>query len=139
KNLSQRKETTLPQQNIALARPANFHYLKCQLDRAQYQQDITLINNFDIDRYISLDVEDKDDMLNTVCDLIDEYGLANIRELKRFVRDYGDKYGLPSMKIINSVLCAHTALVRLYFDAVYQERKYGRSDVNQETGEITKK
>ena len=31
------KETTLPQQNIALARPANFHYLKCQLDRAQYQ------------------------------------------------------------------------------------------------------
>ncbi|WP_273955364.1 Rep family protein, partial [Leuconostoc mesenteroides] len=36
------------------------------------KQDITLINNFDIDRYISLDVEDKDDMLNTVCDLIDE-------------------------------------------------------------------
>jgi len=103
------------------------------------KQDITLINNFDIDRYISLDVEDKDDMLNTVCDLIDEYGLANIRELKRFVRDHGDKYGLPSMKIINSVLRAHTALVRLYFDAVYQERKYGRSDVNQETGEITKK
>lgn len=64
---------------------------------------------------------------------------AYIRELKRFVRDYGDKYGLPSMKIINSVLRAHTALVRLYFDAVYQERKYGRSDVNQETGEITKK
>ena len=28
---------TLPQQNIALARPANFHYLKCQLDRAQYR------------------------------------------------------------------------------------------------------
>lgn len=29
---------TLPQQNIALARPANFHYLKCQLDRAQYHR-----------------------------------------------------------------------------------------------------
>lgn len=99
------------------------------------KQDITLINNFDIDRYISLDVEDKDDMLNTVCDLIDEYGLANIRELKRFVRDYGDKYGLPSMKIINSVLRAHTALVRLYFDAVYQERKYGKQ-IDKETGEI---
>ena len=35
------------------------------------KKDITLINNFDIDRYISLDVEDKDDMLNDVCDLID--------------------------------------------------------------------
>ncbi|MBB4825955.1 glycine cleavage system regulatory protein [Sporosarcina luteola] len=38
-----------------------------------------LLNNFDIDRYITLDVEDKDDMLNDVCDLIDEHGLANIR------------------------------------------------------------
>lgn len=26
--------------------------------------DIALLNNFDIDRYITLDVEDKDDMLN---------------------------------------------------------------------------
>ena len=100
------------------------------------KQDITLINNFDIDRYISLDVEDKDDMLNTVCDLIDEYGIANIRELKRFVRVHGNEHGLPSMKIINSVLRAHTALVRLYFDAVYQERRYGRGDINKETGEI---
>ena len=100
------------------------------------RSDIKLINNFDIDRYISLDVEDKDDMLNTVCDLIDEYGIANIRELKRFVRVHGNEYGLPSMKIINSVLRAHTALVRLYFDAVYQERRYGRGDIDKETGEI---
>ena len=25
---------------------------------------------------------------------------------------------------------------KLYFDAVYQERKYGREDINKETGEI---
>ena len=48
------------------------------------KKDITLINNFDIDRYISLDVEDKDDMLNDVCDLIDDHNLANMRELRRF-------------------------------------------------------
>ncbi|MCP9334356.1 hypothetical protein, partial [Lentilactobacillus hilgardii] len=36
RNLSQRKEMTLPQQNIALARPTNFYYLKCKFDRAQY-------------------------------------------------------------------------------------------------------
>ena len=40
------------------------------------------------------------------------------------------------MKVINSVLQAHTGLIRLYFDAVYQERKYGRGDINEETGEI---
>lgn len=28
---------TLPQRNTALARPTNFYYLMCKLDRAQYQ------------------------------------------------------------------------------------------------------
>src|SRR5699024_12024902 len=46
--------------------------------RVYDKKDIKLLNNFDIDRYITLDVEDKDDMLNDVCDLIDEHGLANI-------------------------------------------------------------
>ena len=45
------------------------------------------------------------------------------------------EHNLPSMKVINSVLRSHTGLVRLYFDAVYQERKYG-SKIDEETGEI---
>lgn len=98
--------------------------------------DIKLLNNFDIDRYITLDVEDKDDMLNDVCDMIDDHSLANIRELRRFIKEHGTEYNLPSMKIINSVLRSHTGLIRLYFDAVYQERKYGRNYVDTETGEI---
>lgn len=100
------------------------------------KRDITLLNNFDIDRYITLDVEDKDDMLNDVCDLIDDHNLANMRELRRFVKLHGVEYGLPSMKIINSVLRAHTGLIRLYFDAVYQERQYGRADIDKDTGEV---
>lgn len=104
--------------------------------RVYDKKDIKLLNNFDIDRYITLDVEDKDDMLNDVCDMIDEYDLANMRELRRFIRVHGAKHNLPSMKIINSVLRSHTGLIRLYFDAVYQERKYGRSDIDPETGEL---
>jgi hypothetical protein len=100
------------------------------------RKDIKLINNFDIDRYITLDVEDKEDMLNDVCDLIDDHDLANMRELRRFVKLHGSEYNLPSMKVINSVLRSHTGLLRLYFDAVYQERRYGRQDVNKETGEL---
>ena len=49
-------------------------------------KDIKLINNFDIERYVTLDVEDKEDMLNDVCDMIDDYDLANMRELRRFVK-----------------------------------------------------
>lgn len=104
--------------------------------RVYDKKNIKLLNNFDIDRYITLDVEDKEDMLNDVCDMIDDHDLANMRELRRFVRMNGSKYNLPSMKIVNSVLRSHTGLIRLYFDAVYQERKYGRSDVDKETGEI---
>lgn len=100
------------------------------------KKDIKLLNNFDIERYVVLDVEDKDEMLNDVCDMIDDHGLANIRELRRFVKEHGTEYNLPSMKIINSVLRSHTGLIRLYFDAVYQERKYGRNYIDKNTGEI---
>ena len=115
------------------------HESKDALAKSKYKysrKDIKLINNFDIDRYITLDVEDKDDMLNEVCDLIDEHDLAHMRELRRFVRNDGTEYNLASMKVINSVLRSHTGLLRLYFDAVYQERRYGRSDYDKETGEI---
>ena len=46
--------------------------------------DIRLLNNFDIDRYITLDVEDKEDLFNEICDIIDDHDLANMRELKNF-------------------------------------------------------
>ena len=48
----------------------------------------------------------------------------------------GSEYGLPNMKVINSVLRSHTGLIRLYFDGVYQERKYGNlvPSVDYETG-----
>ena len=52
------------------------------------KSDIKLLNNFDIDRYVTLDVEDKDEILNDICDLIDDYGLANIREFRRFVKTW---------------------------------------------------
>src|SRR5690625_1465929 len=104
--------------------------------RVYDKKDIKLLNNFDIDRYITLDVEDKDDMLNDVCDIIDENGVDYYNEIRRFIRIHGAKHNLPSMKIINSVLRSHTGLIRLYFEAVYHDRKYGRSDIDPETGEL---
>ena len=100
--------------------------------------DIRLLNNFDIDRYVTLDAEQKDDILDEVCNIIADHRLANILELKNFVIAKGSEYGLPTMKVINSVLRSHTGLIRLYFDGVYQERKYGNSvpSVDYETGEV---
>ncbi|KPJ23262.1 replication protein [Streptococcus phocae] len=100
------------------------------------KSDIQLLSNFDISRYVTLDVEEKDYILDVVCNMIDEQGLANVRELKRFVGQRGNEYGIDSMKIINEVIRSHTGLIRLYFDAVYQERKYGGQNIDYETGEI---
>lgn len=97
--------------------------------------DIKLLNNFDIDRYITLDVEDKEDLFNEICDIIDDHDLANMRELKNFVKYHGAEYGLPSMKVIRSVMKMSSGIIRLTFDAVYQERRYGKQ-IDNETGEI---
>src|SRR5699024_7187133 len=100
------------------------------------KKDIELLNNYDIDRYVVFDVEDKDEMLNDVRDMIDDHGLANIRALRRHVKEHGTDYNLQSVRRNNRARRTHTDLIRLYFDAVYQERKYGRSYVDTETGEI---
>ncbi|HEL1766900.1 TPA: replication protein [Streptococcus suis] len=117
------------------------HESKDAIEKKKYIYDkanITLLSNFDIDRYITLDVEEKDDILNEICDLIDEYDIANMRELRRFIKLYGGEFSLPNIKVINSVLRSHTGLIRLYFDAVYQERKYGRT-IGMEDGESLNK
>ncbi|OBZ02266.1 MULTISPECIES: replication protein [Streptococcus] len=114
------------------------HESKDAIEKKKHVYDKTSIkhiNNFDIDRYVTLDAEQKDDILDEVCNIIADHRLANILELKKFVMVRGVEYGLPTMKVINSVLRSHTGLIRLYFDGVYQERKYGRN-VDVETGEI---
>lgn len=93
---------------------------------------IILLDNFDIDHYITLDVEDKSNMLNDICALIDDNNFANMPELGRSLK----AHGILSTNVMNSVLCVHTRLIRLYFNAVYHERKYGRGDINKKTGEI---
>ena len=102
------------------------------------KEEIMHLNGFDIDRYVTLDVEQKDAILDLVCDVIDEYELANIRSLRRFLKERGAEVGLPSIKVVNEVIRYHTGLIRLYFDGVYQEKKHGRIDqkVNEVTGEL---
>ncbi|MCC9883361.1 replication protein RepB, partial [Streptococcus agalactiae] len=98
--------------------------------------DIKHINNFDIDLYVTLDAEQKDYILDEVCNIIEDHRLANIFELKNFLIEKGSSYGLPTMKVITSVLRSHTGLIRLYFYGVYQERNDGSSvtSVDYETG-----
>ncbi|MBJ7525561.1 replication protein RepB, partial [Lactobacillus sp. CRM56-2] len=74
-------------------------------------------------------------MLIDVCVLIDDHNLANMREFRRFVKFHGVEFGLPCMYFIISVLRAHTGLIWLFFDAVYQVRRFGRAVFDKVSGE----
>lgn len=102
------------------------------------KKDLILLNNFDIDRYVTLAVEEKDDIFNELIEIIFTNGLANINELRRFVVQKGSEHGI-TLKNMDKVLRDHTGLIRLYFDASYQERKNGKRIVDFETGEIREK
>lgn len=91
------------------------------------KSNIKLINNFDIERYISLDAGEKDKILDDICNIIANNNLSNILELKDFVENRGSEYGLPSMNLVHKIIRSHTGLIRLYFDGVYQNNKFNKT------------
>lgn len=91
------------------------------------KKDIVHLNNFDIDRYVTLDVEDKKEIVNLLFSLIRAYGIANMFDLIDFVDQKGDEYGLPSMDIINEALIGKTGMLKLYFEGAYHRSKQGIS------------
>ena len=58
-----------------------------------------MINNFDIDRYDSLDTADKKAYLNTVLNLVKSNGIQNMIDLEFFIDENGSEYG-----VTNSIL-----------------------------------
>lgn len=89
------------------------------------KKDIKLLNNFDVDRYTTLDVEDKRDIFNLLLSLIRAYGIANMFDLFDFVEQKGDEYGLPSMDVINDIIQGKSGVLKLYFDGAFQRSKQG--------------
>ncbi|QQT04752.1 Plasmid replication protein [Streptococcus dysgalactiae subsp. dysgalactiae] len=86
--------------------------------------DIKLINNFDIDRYVTLDVEKKAELFNVVVSLIRAYTLQNIFDLYDFIDENGETYGL-TINLVNEVISGKTGFMKLLFDGAYQRSKRG--------------
>ncbi|WP_105181540.1 replication protein, partial [Streptococcus suis] len=86
--------------------------------------DIKLINNFDIDRYVTLDVEEKGELFNVVVSLIRAYTLQNIFDLYDFIDENGEAYGL-TINLVNEVIAGKTGFMKLLFDGAYQRNKQG--------------
>lgn len=88
--------------------------------------DIKLINNFDIDRYVTLDVEEKAELFNVVVSIIRAYTIQNIFDLYDFIDENGENYGL-TINLVNEVIAGKTGFMKLLFDGAYQRSKRGET------------
>ena len=102
------------------------------------KKNITYINDFDIDRYITLDENQKRELKNLLLNIIRKEHLVNVIHLLDFIEVHGLENGIQSMRDVNDVITANAGGFRLYFDANYQMGyRYNRKPkVNKETGEI---
>lgn len=99
--------------------------------------DITLLCDFDIDRYVTLDDAQKKDLRNLVMNLICEKHLVNAAHLVDFIREHGTDYQIR-IRDVADVIFQNAGGLRLLFDSQYQMgyRYTGDKIINKETGEI---
>lgn len=100
--------------------------------------DIVYLNDFDIDRYIVLDENQKRELKNLLLNIIRKEHLVNVIHLLDFIEVHGAEHGIQNMSDVNDVITANAGGFRLYFDANYQMGyRYNRKPkIDKETGEI---
>lgn len=93
--------------------------------------DIKLINNFDIERYITIDVETKNQVLKSLLQIIRAYSIPNVLDLHDFIEENGEDYGID-MNLFLSTIESKSSILRLYFDGAYQRSKRGEVKKDRE-------
>lgn len=105
------------------------------------KDDITLLNDFDIDRYIVLDDAQKKDLRYALFNLIHDEHIVNAAHLRYYISTHPECVSV-NQRVVEEVISHSVAYFKLQFDAEYQMgyRYVSGSDkvVNKETGEIVK-
>lgn len=100
------------------------------------KKDIQLLNNFDIDRYITIDAETKDQTLKTLLQIIRTYSIPNAIDLYDFIEEHGEKYGID-INLFLATAESKSSILRLFFDGAYQRSKRGiKPKIDISTGEV---
>lgn len=97
--------------------------------------DLKFINDFDIDRYVSLDEIQKRELKNLLLNIIRKNHLVNVVHLLNFIDLKGSEYGISNLNDVNEVITSNASGFRLFFDANYQ-MGYRYNFIDIETGEI---
>lgn len=102
------------------------------------KKDIFHINDFDIDRYVTLDESQKKELRNQLFDLVNHCGIVNLKELAAFIDWRGREYGITSQRDVIDVVASNSNLFRMLFDANYQNgfRPQYAKRIDADTGEM---
>lgn len=85
------------------------------------KNEIRLLNNFDIDRYVAFDITDQKELKYQLVDLIFHQRIVNISDLMGYLNTAGfGELSARSMKHVNEVISGNTGFFKLCFDANYQ-------------------
>lgn len=102
------------------------------------KKDLIFINDFDIDRYITLDESQKKELKSLLLDIVRDNHLVNVIDLMGFLSINASHYGIDSMTIVNEIVSTNPSAFRLWFEGNYQcgyRTRYARI-IDSKTGEV---
>ena len=100
------------------------------------KSDITLINDFDIDRYVTLDDAQKKDLRYALFNLIHDAHIVNAAHLRHYITTHPDCLS-ANQRIVEEVISHSVAYFKLQFDAEYQQGyRYKKGKLIDDNGEI---
>lgn len=102
------------------------------------RKNIVFINDFDIDRYVTLDESQKRELKNLLLKLVQEKHLVNVIDLMAFLNIHGAEYNIDNMSYVQDVVSTNPSAFRLWFEGNYQcgYRAGYAQIIDTETGEI---
>ena len=83
------------------------HESKDAIKKNKYKyakKDIKFINDFDIDRYVFLDENEKRELKNKLLNIVQEKHLVNVIDLMGYLQKYGSEHGITNMSDVYDVV-----------------------------------
>lgn len=121
------------------------HESKTAIEKGKHKydkNDIIHLNNFDVERYITLDAEALAEARQVVVKLVRQFKFQNLVELYDYLEAEGiEAYGLPSGDKLDGIIQSRAPILNKLFDANYQifkRTKEVRGELNEYDGHIGK-
>lgn len=89
-------------------------------------KDIVKLNDFDVDRYVTLDAEDKSNMLRQVLDIIEDQKFCNIIQVDKYMIAHAGERGSISIRNWMDIVTTKSSVIDAFCRGVYQERQLAR-------------